>query len=119
MNAEFFGTIALITCIAAYFFKDDIKFKSLQLVCCVFFAIHYLMLEAYSGAISVGLGIFSLGFSLTIKNKKIDYTFVAIYIALLIFGLYNFKLESWYEILPYVSNIFWVVGIILLSGQKN
>ena len=83
------------------------------------FTFHFYLLESWMGAISVGLGFISLLLSMTLKSNKLNYVFFAIYVSLFIYGLFQFESATWYEIMPLLSNIFWAVAMLFMSGQKT
>jgi hypothetical protein len=116
---NFFGYAALIAAVSSYLFKDELKFKLLQLLCTFLFFIHFLLDDAVAGYISLGIGVVSLSASIYFKNKKINYGFFAIYIGLFIYGVLQFNEQPWHEMLPYVSNIFWAIGMLLVTGNRT
>ncbi len=116
---EVFGYLALFFGMFAYFFKDDFKFKLNQLICTMFFGFHFYLMESWAGAISVAIGFVSLLLSMTLKNKMINYFFFAVYVGLFIYGVVNFEQEKWFEIVPYISNIFWAIAMLFMTGQKT
>ena len=117
---SFLGYFALVFGVTSYLFKDDTKFKIFQALCAGLFAAHFYLLGAYSGAVSVGVGFLSLTLSLCFNNNKnINNFFIGTYFLLLLYGIYTYNPEQWFEILPYVSNIFWVFAMLVFTGQKT
>ena len=115
---EFTGYFGLLLALLALTFKNDLHFKISQTFSSLFFSIHFYLLESYIGAITCGLGFLSLSIAIWKNNKKINNIFFGIYIILLIYAIYNFQLEQWYEVLPAINNIFWITAFLYLSGQK-
>jgi hypothetical protein len=116
---EIFGYIGLILALLALTFKDDKYFKVTQTLSSLFFAIHFLLLDSYIGAITCGLGFISLSIAIWKNNRKINNIFFGIYVLLLLFTIYTFEIEKWYEILPAINNIFWCIGFLYMTGQKT
>lgn len=116
---EFTGYFGLLLALLALTFKNDLHFKISQTFSSLFFSIHFYLLESYIGAITCGLGFLSLSIAIWKNNKKINNIFFGIYIILLIYAIYNFQLEQWYEVLPAINNIFWITAFLYLSGQKT
>ena len=115
---EVIGYFGLLLALLALTFKNDLHFKISQTFSSLCFAIHVYLLDSYIGVITCGLGFLSLSIAIWKNNKKINNIFFGIYIILLIYAIYNFQLEQWYEILPAITNIFWITAFLYLSGQK-
>jgi hypothetical protein len=116
---EILGYIALFFGVGSYFFKEEIHFRIGQLMCSLFFAIHFYLMSYWMSAISLSLGFVSLFLSMTLKSKRINNIFVAIYVLLFCYGLYNFDSQLWFEIIPLISNILWACAMLIFTGQKT
>lgn len=116
---DFTGYLGLILALLALTFKNDLHFKISQTFSSLLFSIHFYLLDSFIGSITCALGFLSLAISILKNNKKINDTFFGIYIILLLYAIYNFQLEQWYEILPAITNIFWITAFLYLSGQKT
>lgn len=116
---EFTGYFGLVLALLALTFKNDLHFKISQTFSILFFSIHFYLLDSYIGAITCGLGFLSLSIAIWKNNKKINNIFFGIYIILLIYAIYNFQLEQWYEVLPAINNIFWITAFLYLNGKKT
>ena len=83
------------------------------------FSIHFYLLESFSGAFSVGVGFVALAISLWKENKFINFSFLGIFILFFAYSIFNFNLTTWYELLPSISNLFWIVAMVFMKDQKT
>jgi hypothetical protein len=116
---EILGVIALIFGIMSFFCRKDLNFKLMQLVANFIFFIHFYLLDSFAGAFSVGVGVIALSISLWKDNKITKFSFLGIYILFFIYSIFNFEAIKWFELLPSISNLFWIVSMIFLKDQKT
>ena len=109
--AQVFGFFALIIVFMSYQTTKRKKFLTIQIIACIFYAIQYLFLKAYSGfgasfICAVKSGIF---FNYEKKEKKIPIiVLVFLEIAFIVVGIFTF--DGIYSLIPIFIHCIYTVG---------
>lgn len=117
--SEFIGYSAFFISIIALLMPTDKSFKISQAFVSLLFFIHFYLEGGIVGAISMAIGFFSLLISLYYQNKKILTILFLTYFLLLLYNLFFFNIEKWYEIIPAISNLIWFNAMVLSKGQNT
>jgi len=110
--AQFFGLLALCSIVTAMQIKD--KNRSLVAIglANLFFAINFLLLEAYSGSVVCFLAVIQaiVFYTYNKKGKEIPKYIVALFvIAILIAGVYSYS--NIYSIFPLIASMLNIFGM--------
>lgn len=110
LMVQFIGLIAFYFLVSSNFKKSKKRIIASQMIANFFFSVHYLFLDAYSGALT--------SFVIMIRNlcfyeiKKPKYLAIPFCLIFIILGIFTFK--EWYSILPIIG-----ACILTLSATKT
>ena len=110
--AQFIGLIAFILLVISYFRKNTNQILIMQIICCICYCIHYLLLGAVSGFFICFFEMLrDYVYYKSDNDKKVFLFTIPIYV---IFGLFNFNVLV--DVLPVIASI--SDGFFLTKSKK-